>query len=116
MCPTFSVNGQEIKLTDKYILIDSAFCDKDLQHDQVIRTQLWLDSIIIAEQQEEITRKDTLIFDQNKQISDLQQRYLAISDMVVMCEKDRKKQRFAAKVFQWSFMGMCAVAFVLGVK
>lgn len=110
-----SVSGQQIKLTDKYILIDSAFCEQDLQHDQIMKTSLWLDSIIIAEQQEELARKDTLNSIQSKQISELQERYVAMSSMVVMCERDRKGEKKLRKVFQYAFMGMCGVAFILGV-
>lgn len=105
-----------IYIGQNFAIINEPYARQDLQRDQVMKTSLWLDSIIIAEQQEELARKDTLISDQNKLISDLNQRYLAVSDMVVVCEKDRKKKTFAAKIFKWSFLGMCGVAFVLGVK
>jgi hypothetical protein len=112
----FLGSGQSISLMNDGAKIDTTFAREDLQRDQLARTCLWLDSIIIAEQQDEIGRKDTVISLQSKQISNLQERYLTMSTMVVICEKDRKKERFGRKVFQYAFVGMTVVAFILGVK
>lgn len=112
----FSGNGQVIKLTNDGAKIDTTFARNDLEKDQAKDSQIFFDALIIESMQKEIAEKDTIIAVQFRNIDTINQRYLAMSDMVVMCERDLKKYKRAEKVYKWSFMGMCVVAFVLGVK
>lgn len=105
-----------IKLYNDGAKIDTAFARNDLERDRAKDSQIFLDGLIIDSYQQELAEKDTIISEQNKQISDLQQRYLDMSNSVVICEKTLKSYKRSSKIYRWCFIAMMGIAFGLGVK
>jgi len=110
------VSGQTITLVKNVIILDTIFAREDLQRDQLKDLLFDINKQTIDNQEQEIAKKDTIISLQAAKIQSLYNEKLALSDMVVLGERQIRKQKRIKVIFQGLFTGAMIVITYIAMK
>jgi hypothetical protein len=108
--------GQSITLVKNTIVLDTTFAREDLERDQLKDLLFDINRQIIDNQESELEKKDTIVSLQATKIQSLYNEKLALSDMVVLGEKNIRKQKRMKVIFQGLFTGAMIIITYIAVK
>ena len=110
------VSGQSITLTKNVIILDTIFAREDLQRDQLRDLLFDISKQIIDNQESELTKKDTIISLQVAKIQSLYNEKLALSNMIILGERQIRKQKRVKVIFQGLFTGIIILITYISIK